>query len=80
MAAVDVGELAFAPGLEASGSVAAVGEGVTRVKPGDRVLAFARHGGGNHASRMLRHGRHSAATLAGGMAALAASPVRSRSR
>jgi len=30
----------FAPGLEAAGEVAAVGEGVTRVSPGDRVMAL----------------------------------------
>lgn len=30
----------FSPGLEAAGVVAAVGEGVTRLSPGDRVLAM----------------------------------------
>ena len=35
----------FAPGLVASGAVAAVGEGVTREKPGDRVMAILAHGG-----------------------------------
>jgi NADPH2:quinone reductase len=32
--------LPFAPGNELAGIVKAVGEGVTRVKPGDRVMAF----------------------------------------
>jgi NADPH2:quinone reductase len=35
----------FSPGLEGAGSVAAVGEGVTRVSVGDRVLAILDHGG-----------------------------------
>jgi NADPH:quinone reductase len=35
----------FAPGLEAAGTVARVGEGVTRVRPGDRVMAILAHGG-----------------------------------
>ena len=35
----------FSPGLEAAGTVAAVGEGVTRVAPGQRVLALLDHGG-----------------------------------
>ncbi len=35
----------FAPGGEVSGVVKAVGEGVTHVKPGDRVLASTGHGG-----------------------------------
>ncbi len=34
----------FTPGLEAAGVVEAVGEGVTRVTPGDRVLALPRSG------------------------------------
>jgi NADPH2:quinone reductase len=34
------------PGLEVSGVVAAVGAGVTRVKPGDRVAGFNEKGGG----------------------------------
>ena len=32
--------LPFSPGSELSGVVKAVGDGVTRVKPGDRVMAF----------------------------------------
>ncbi|HET9695141.1 MAG TPA: NADPH:quinone oxidoreductase family protein [Steroidobacteraceae bacterium] len=32
--------LPFVPGLEFAGVVAAVGEGVTRVRPGDRVVAY----------------------------------------
>lgn len=35
----------FSPGGEVSGIVKAVGEGVTHVKPGDRVLASTGHGG-----------------------------------
>ena len=34
----------FVPGLEVAGEVIGCGEGVTRVKPGDRVMGFARHG------------------------------------
>jgi NADPH2:quinone reductase len=37
--------LPFSPGSEASGIVKAVGEGVTHVKPGDRVFTFGTHGG-----------------------------------
>lgn len=36
----------FIPGLEVAGIVMDVGDGVTHVKPGDRVLAFARLAGG----------------------------------
>ena len=36
--------LPFSPGLEAAGTVVAVGPGVTRVKPGDRVMATVDHG------------------------------------
>lgn len=39
-------ELPFIPGLEVSGTVLECASGVTHVKPGDRVLAFARKGGG----------------------------------
>lgn len=35
----------FSPGLEVAGEVLAVGAGVTRVKPGERVLAVVDHGG-----------------------------------
>ncbi|MQA00074.1 MAG: zinc-binding dehydrogenase [Dehalococcoidia bacterium] len=35
----------FSPGMEAAGVVLDVAEGVTRVRPGDRVLAFLDHGG-----------------------------------
>ncbi|MEQ8281452.1 MAG: NADPH:quinone oxidoreductase family protein [Parvibaculum sp.] len=38
-------ELPFAPGMEGAGLVAAVGEGVTKFKPGDRVVAGLRTGG-----------------------------------
>src|SRR5688572_26223544 len=34
----------FVPGKDLAGVVAAVGEGVTRVKPGDRVMAQIEHG------------------------------------
>ena len=37
-------ELPFTPGSELAGTVAAVGDGVTHVKPGDRVIAFLGHG------------------------------------
>ena len=37
-------ERPFSPGSEAAGDVIAVGEGVTHVKPGDRVLASTGHG------------------------------------
>lgn len=37
-------ELPFTPGSELAGLVRAVGEGVTQVKPGDRVIAFVGHG------------------------------------
>jgi NADPH:quinone reductase len=36
--------LPFSPGSEMAGIVKAVGEGVTRVKPGDRVMAFTTYG------------------------------------
>ena len=34
----------FVPGLEVAGEVIGCGEGVSRVRPGDRVMGFARHG------------------------------------
>ncbi|GAB3768028.1 NADPH:quinone oxidoreductase family protein [Spirosoma horti] len=37
--------LPFSPGSESSGIVIAVGEGVTHIKPGDRVFTFGSHGG-----------------------------------
>ena len=37
--------LPFSPGIEAAGVVAAVGDGVTRVRPGDRVMAILAYGG-----------------------------------
>ncbi|MBT5415845.1 MAG: NADPH:quinone oxidoreductase family protein [Rhodospirillaceae bacterium] len=37
-------ELPFVPGLEGAGEVIEVGEGVERVKPGDRVAATVEHG------------------------------------
>lgn len=37
--------LPFVPGTEVAGSVAAVGQGVTQFKPGDRVLGFCMLGG-----------------------------------
>src|SRR5262245_25965617 len=40
----------FAPGFEVAGEVETVGEGVTRFRPGDRVLAVTRFGG--YASRV----------------------------
>lgn len=38
-------DLPFSPGLEGAGIVAACGEGVTRFKPGDRVMALLAYGG-----------------------------------
>jgi NADPH2:quinone reductase len=38
-------ELPFSPGSELAGIVTAVGEGVTRIQPGDRVIANGTHGG-----------------------------------
>ena len=37
-------ELPFSPGAEAAGVVLEVGEGVTQVAPGDRVIGFSTHG------------------------------------
>ncbi|WP_321343887.1 NADPH:quinone oxidoreductase family protein [Breoghania sp.] len=37
-------ELPFSPGAEMAGVVSATGKGVTRVKPGDRVVAYTRYG------------------------------------
>jgi NADPH:quinone reductase len=37
--------LPFSPGIEAAGVVAACGDGVTRVRPGDRVMAILAYGG-----------------------------------
>jgi NADPH:quinone reductase len=45
-------ELPFIPGLEVAGVVAECAEGVDCVRPGDRVLAFARKGGG-HAQEVV---------------------------
>ena len=40
----------FAPGLEVAGKVISVGEGVERIKPGERVMALLDHGGFAEAS------------------------------
>jgi len=45
-------ELPFIPGLEVAGVVLECAEGVEHVRPGHRVLAFARRGGG-HAEEVL---------------------------
>jgi NADPH2:quinone reductase len=37
--------LPFSPGLETAGVVASCGDGITRFKPGDRVMAMLPHGG-----------------------------------
>lgn len=37
--------LPFSPGSEASGIIKSVGEGVTHLKPGDRVFTYGTHGG-----------------------------------
>jgi NADPH2:quinone reductase len=45
-------ELPFVPGLEAAGEVLQCAEGITHVRPGDRVMAFARRGGA-HADEVV---------------------------
>jgi len=45
-------ELPFIPGLELAGEVLECAEGVTHVKPGDRVVGFARYGGA-HAEQVV---------------------------
>ena len=40
-------ELPFVPGLEVAGEVLECAPGITHVRPGDRVMAFARRGGGH---------------------------------
>ena len=47
--------LLFVPGLEVAGEVESCGDGVQHVKPGDRVMAFARSGGG-YAERIVLPG------------------------
>lgn len=46
-------EFPFSPGMEVGGVVSEIGEGVTAVKPGDRVMAMTPHGGGGFAEKML---------------------------
>jgi NADPH:quinone reductase len=48
-------QLPFIPGLEVAGEVMECAAGVTHVRPGDRVLAFARSGGG-YASEIVLPG------------------------
>lgn len=50
------GKLPYTPGLEASGTVEAVGEGVTNVKPGDRVAYV--HEPGSYAEKNIVHAEH----------------------
>jgi len=45
-------ELPFIPGLEVAGEVLECGAGVEHVRPGERVMAFARRGGG-HADEVV---------------------------
>jgi len=45
-------QLPFIPGLEVAGIVLECAEGIDHVRPGDRVLAFARRGGG-HAQEVV---------------------------
>jgi NADPH:quinone reductase-like Zn-dependent oxidoreductase len=52
---VPPGAPADIPGLEFAGEVAALGEGATRWKPGDRVFGLA--GGGAHAEYLTAHER-----------------------
>ncbi|MBT6137365.1 MAG: NADPH:quinone oxidoreductase family protein [Rhodospirillaceae bacterium] len=40
-------KMPFTPGLEVAGEVLECADGIEHVRPGDRVLAFARHGGGH---------------------------------
>jgi NADPH2:quinone reductase len=40
----DLPSLPYVPGKEVSGTVMAVGEGIARIRPGDRVMAFVEHG------------------------------------
>jgi len=51
------------PGLEFSGTVAAVGERVTAWKPGDRVMSIV--GGGSYATRVVIHERQAMAVPSG---------------
>src|SRR2546426_7470111 len=44
----------FSPGLETAGVVAACGQGVTRLKPGDRVMAILAYGGLAQMARAAR--------------------------
>ncbi len=48
-------ELPLVPGLEVSGEVLDGASGITHVRPGDRVMAFARRGGG-HADEIVLPG------------------------
>src|SRR3989454_12800128 len=65
----------FSPGLETAGVVAACGQGVTRLKPGDRVMAILAYGGrgrrgvGSRAAtrrRSSRTGLEGAGAVSGG--------------
>jgi NADPH2:quinone reductase len=49
-------DLPFIPGLEVAGEVLECADGVTHVKPGDRVMAFARRGGGYGSEILLPAG------------------------
>ncbi len=49
-------KLPFTPGLEGAGIVEAIGEGVTNVKPGDRVAYV--HEPGSYAEQCLVHAQH----------------------
>jgi len=46
-------DLPFIPGLELAGEVLEIAPGVTHIKPGDRVMAFARRGGAYAAEAVL---------------------------
>lgn len=67
-------DLPFTPGMEAAGEVIEVGEGVTRVRAGDRVVAATRHGA--YAEELVADAEH-LVTIPGSMdfATAAAFPI-----
>lgn len=67
--------LPFVPGLEVAGTVMECAAGVSHVKPGDRVLAFARKGGGYASEIVLPGGIVTPIPAAMDFATAAAFPV-----